>query len=68
MLASHQPLTAANGTIPNYPHPARKAPIQNVATPKWADPAAPKIQVSLKKVFMLLYSDLNYNRTHNYHN
>ena len=67
MLEFYQPLTVANGIILNYFYPARKVLIQNVAIFKWADLDVLKIQVSLKQVFMLLYSVLNYNETQNYH-
>ena len=67
MFAFYQSLTVVNGIIFNYFYPARKVLIQNVAIFKWADLDVLKIQVSLKKVFMLLYSVLNYNETQNYH-
>ena len=68
MFAFYQPLIVVNGIILNYFYPAHKVLIQNVAVLKWADLDVLKIQVSLKKVFMLLYSELNYNQTQNYHN
>ena len=63
MFAFYQPLIVVNGIILNYFYPVRKVLILNVAVLKWADLDVLKIQVSLKKVFMLLYSELNYNQT-----
>ena len=53
MFAFYQSLTVVNGIVFNYFYPVRKALLQNVAIFKWADLDVLKIQVSLKKVFML---------------
>ena len=68
MFGFYQFLTVVNDIIFNYFYPARKVLIQNVAIYKWADRDVLKLQVGLKKVFMLLYSELDYNRTQNYQN
>ena len=66
LIEFYQPLTVVNGIAFNYSNPVRHLLIQNVATCKWTDLDVLEIQVSLKKGFMFLCSELNYNQKQKY--
>ena len=68
LFAFYQPLTVVNGIVFNYSYPVRHVLIQNTSTFKWADFDIFEIQVSLKKGFLFLYSELNYNQKQKYDN
>ena len=60
LFTFYQPLTVVNGIVFHYS--IQYVLIYNVAIFKWADLDILEIQVSLKKGFMFLYSELNHNQ------